>query len=49
MIMYRQWMVFMSLVIDLIGQLNCVVGSPKLEFWKSLRYLAKIKKNCFKI
>ena len=26
-ILYRQWMVFMSLVIDLIGQLNChVIG-----------------------
>ena len=26
-ILYRQWMVFMSLVIDMIGQLNChVIG-----------------------
>ena len=24
-ILYRQWMVFMSAVIDLIGQLNCYV------------------------
>ena len=35
-ILYRQWMVFMSLVIDLIGQLNChVIGykSRKLFDW----------------
>ena len=31
-ILYRQWMVFMSLVIDLIGQLNChVIGCKTLQ------------------
>ena len=28
-ILYRQWIVFMSLVIDLIGQLNCHVTGCK--------------------
>ena len=30
-ILYCQWMVFMSLVIDLIGQLNCHVTGCKIR------------------
>ena len=31
MILCRQWMVFLSLVIDLIGQLNCHVIGCKAQ------------------
>ena len=32
--LYRQWMVFMSLVVDLIGQLNChVIGCKTRKSW----------------
>ena len=45
MIMYRQWMVFMSLVIDLIGQLNCHVIRI-LSSYQSLVQCSKMVTIC---
>ena len=37
-ILYRQWMVFMSLVIDLIGQFNCYVIGCKTRKSRLVRF-----------